>query len=85
MKLEFKQTALKDFKFWVKKDRKKAKRIIELLEDIDKNPFDGIGKPEALKYQLQGKWSRRIDLEHRLVYSIENDTIVIYSCKYHYK
>ena len=85
MKLEFKESAFTDFQFWIKNDKRKAVRILELLEDIEKHPFEGIGKPEQLKYQLKGMWSRRIDLEHRLIYTVDNDTIIIYSCKYHYK
>jgi toxin YoeB len=85
MKLEFKETAFQDFKYWVKNDKRKALRIIELLSDIENNPFQGIGKPEPLKFHLKGFWSRRIDLEHRLVYSVDKNTIVIFSCRYHYK
>lgn len=60
------------------------KRIRQLLEDIQNNPFQGIGKPEALKYNLSGKWSRRINQEHRLVYKVENDIITVYSLRFHY-
>jgi len=66
-------------------DKKYYKRIISLIKDISRNPFQGLGKPEALKYELQGYWSRRIDDEHRLIYKIENDRLIIVSCKYHYK
>jgi len=66
-------------------DKKCYKRIISLIKDISRNPFQGLGKPEALKYELQGYWSRRIDDEHRLIYKIENDRLIIVSCKYHYK
>ncbi len=59
-------------------------RIIKLLGEIQRNPFEGTGKPEPLKYNLKGYWSRRIDDEHRLVYEITNDDIVVISCKYHY-
>lgn len=85
MRLEFKETAYIDLKWWIRNDKKKALRIFELLSDIEQHLFTGMGKPEQLKYQLQGKWSRRIDIEHRLIYSIENETIIIFSCKYHYK
>jgi len=59
-------------------------KINELIKDIQKNPFEGKGKPEPLKYDLKGFWSRRIDREHRLVYRFENKEILIYSCRYHY-
>ncbi len=84
MKLEFETSAFKDFQYWVKNDKKKALRILELLKDIEKHPYKGIGKPKALKYNLEGYWSRRIDLEHRLVYSIYDNVIKILSCRYHY-
>lgn len=59
-------------------------RIIKLLEEIQRNPFEGTGKPEPLKFNLKGCWSRRIDDEHRLVYQVTNDEIIIISCKFHY-
>jgi toxin YoeB len=72
MQIEFKGTSFDDFKFWIKNDNRKALIIVELLSDIEKNPFSGKGNPESLKYQLSGLWSRRIDQEHRLVYSFTN-------------
>jgi len=60
------------------------KNILELIRDIQREPFSGIGKPEPLKYELQGYWSRRITDEHRLVYKVEEDLLTILSCKYHY-
>ncbi|MGB1242328.1 MAG: Txe/YoeB family addiction module toxin [Chitinophagales bacterium] len=60
------------------------KRIMKLIEDIKRDPFDGLGKPEALKYQLSSYWSRRISIEHRLVYEVKEDDILIISCKGHY-
>ncbi|MDB9442407.1 Txe/YoeB family addiction module toxin [Sphaerospermopsis kisseleviana CS-549] len=60
------------------------KKILELIKDIQREPFSGIGKPEPLKYELQGYWSRRITDEHRLVYKVEEDVLIILSCKYHY-
>lgn len=65
-------------------DRKICRKIVELIKDIDRNPFKGLGKPEALKHDLSGYWSRRINREHRLVYKVTNEEIVILSCKYHY-
>ncbi|MEY2913140.1 MAG: hypothetical protein RLZZ184_2449 [Cyanobacteriota bacterium] len=69
---------------WGKEDKKVFKKILELIKDIQREPFSGIGKPEPLKYELQGYWSRRITDEHRLVYKIEEDLLIILSCKYHY-
>ena len=60
------------------------KKINELIKAIKTNPFDGIGKPEPLKYDFAGFWSRRIDREHRLVYQIQDKNLLIYSCRYHY-
>jgi toxin YoeB len=69
---------------WGKEDKKVFKKILELIKDIQREPFSGIGKPEPLKYEFQGYWSRRITNEHRLVYKIEEDLLIILSCKYHY-
>lgn len=84
MKIVWTQTAWKDYLYWQKNDKKKLKRINELIKDTLRNPFEGIGNPEALKYDLQGYWSRRIDKEHRLVYSYENEELLIIACRYHY-
>ena len=70
---------------WQSKDRKALKRINKLIEDIDRNPFTGIGKPEALKGNLQGYWSRRIDEANRIVYKAEADQLVIVQCGGHYE
>ncbi len=80
-----KDRALEDLKYWSLNDTKLLKKIFDLLESIKRNPFEGIGKPEALKGDLRGYWSRRINDEHRIVYSIINDTIIIISCRSHYK
>jgi len=85
MNISFEPSAFDDFNQWAMVDKKYYKRIISLIKDISRNPFQGLGKPEALKYELQGYWSRRIDDEHRLIYKIENDRLIIVSCKYHYK
>ncbi|MFH1985778.1 MAG: Txe/YoeB family addiction module toxin [Pseudomonadota bacterium] len=82
--LVFDQSAFEDLAWWVDKDRKKAVRIIKLIRDIQRDPFSGRGKPEPLKHELSGCWSRRIDDEHRIVYQIENDSIRILACRYHY-
>ena len=84
MKYIFVDESWEDYLYWQKTDKKKLKRINDLLKDISRNPFDGIGKPEPLKHDLSGKWSRRITDEHRLIYKVENETIYIYSAKDHY-
>lgn len=76
--------AFKEYQEWISRDRKIALRIGDLIRDILRSPFDGIGKPEPLKYDFAGCWSRRIDQEHRLVYSITETSVVIYSCSSHY-
>lgn len=81
----FEPDALEDFVNWGIYDSRKFKKIFEIIKDIKRNPFDGIGKPEALKNELSGLWSRRIDEKHRLVYFISDDNqIQIISCKGHY-
>lgn len=84
-KIAFEPKAFEQFGQWAIEDKKIFKRILELIKDTQRNPFSGIGKPEALKYELQGYWSRRITDEHRLVYKVENNLIIIISCKYHYE
>jgi toxin YoeB len=84
MLITFSSHAWEDYTTWLKEDRKMLSKINQLIKDIQRTPFDGIGKPEALKYDLAGYWSRRIDREHRLVYKIDNETLIILSCKYHY-
>jgi len=76
--------AWEDYLFWQTQDKKMLKRINQLIRDTERNPFSGIGKPEALKEDLSGFWSRRIDDTNRLVYRIKGDTIEIVSCKGHY-
>lgn len=73
-----------DYLSWQQSDSAKIKKINKLIKDIQKMPFAGIGKPEALRFDLAGYWSRRIDLEHRLIYRVEAGDIQIISCKYHY-
>lgn len=77
--------AFDDFRDWVKQDRKIAERILSLLNETKKDPFTGSGKPEPLKFQLAGCRSRRINLEHRLVYMVKNEEIIVLSCRYHYR
>ncbi|MCL2342393.1 MAG: Txe/YoeB family addiction module toxin [Firmicutes bacterium] len=82
--IAFKATGFEDYVYWQAEDRKTLKRINQLILDIDRNGYDGIGKPEALKHQYQGWWSRRIDDENRLIYRIEGTEIQILSCRFHY-
>lgn len=77
--------AWNDYIYWSMQDKKTLKRINQLLKDIDRNRYDGIGKPEPLKHELQGFWSRRIDETNRLVYKIENNSIIILHCRGHYE
>lgn len=80
----FTDKAWEDYNYWFMQDKKMVKRIHQLLKSIDATPYSGIGKPEPLKHELSGTWSRRIDEEHRLIYSCEDNKIIIYSCRYHY-
>ena len=84
MRIVFSKNAWEDYTSWLRDDKKNLKKINDLIKDIQRTPFEGKGKPEPLKYDLVGYWSRRINLEHRLVYSIERDEIRIVSCRYHY-
>ena len=84
MKLVFSKNAWEDYLYWQITDKKILKRINELIKDIKKNKFKGIGKPEPLKHSLSGYWSRRINNEHRLVYKIEKDQVLLAQMRYHY-
>lgn len=77
------QHAWADYVYWQGQDKKTLKRINALIKDVQRDPFDGIGKPEHLKW-LGNTWSRRIDHEHRLVYDVHDDRVVIIQCRYHY-
>ena len=84
MKYIFEDESWEDYLYWKNTDKKILKKINELLKDISRNPYTGIGKPEPLKHKYSGYWSRRIDLEHRLIYKIINDEIRIAKCRFHY-
>ena len=84
MRLEFRPQAFEDLQYWVKNQPKLAKRLLRLIEDTKRDPFDGIGKPEPLKNELSGWWSRRIDDEHRLVYKVDGDRLIIAKARGHY-
>jgi len=80
----FQPEFIEDLKYWVKNDRKAALRVIRLIEDILRDPFEGIGKPESLKYLTPGTWSRRITQEHRIVYLVRDERIDFLQARYHY-
>jgi len=84
MKITWSSTSWNDYLYWQKVDKKNLKRINELIKNCQRTPFEGIGKPEALKGDLQGYWSRRITSEHRLVYKYEHEQLLIAACRYHY-
>ncbi len=84
MKYIFVDESWEDYLYWQNVNKKYAKRINELLKDIARTPFTGIGKPEPLKYKYKGFWSRRINGEHRLIYSVKDDEILIAKCRFHY-
>lgn len=80
----FRKRAWEDYLYWQQTDRKTLQRINALIRDIQRSPYEGLGKPEALKHQFAGFWSRRIDDEHRLVYTFVDDELVVVQCRYHY-
>ncbi len=84
MQILFTESAWDDCLYWQKNDKKILKRINLLLKEIKRNPFQGVGKPESLKFQLKDFWSRRITKEHRLVYRIQEDKLQVIACRYHY-
>ena len=84
MKLIFSEQAWEDYLYWQKTDKKLLERINTLIKDTSRSPFEGIGKPEPLRESLSGFWSRRIDDTHRLVYTVENESLAIIACRYHY-
>jgi toxin YoeB len=85
MNVLFTEAAWTDYLYWQAEDKKTLKKINDLIKEIKRSPYEGLGKPEPLRHQLQGYWSRRIDIEHRLVYKVEDRrTLVIIACRYHY-
>ena len=82
--IEFDASAFEDLAWWAEQDRSQAVRIVRLIRDMQREPYSGIGKPEPLKHEFAGCWSRRIDQEHRLVYQVFLDRIRILACRYHY-
>jgi toxin YoeB len=83
-KITFEESGFRDFVQWANINKKLHQRIVDLIMDILRQPFSGIGKPEPLKHDLKGYWSRRINDEHRLVYKVTDEAVIIVSCKYHY-
>ncbi len=84
MKLLWHESAWEDYLFWQKTDKKVLKRINVFIKSCERTPFSGIGKPEPLKNELSSYWSRRIDQTNRLVYRVQEDTLIIIQCRFHY-
>ena len=85
MNIQFSTRGFEDYLYWQNFDKKFLKKVNELLKDISRNSYEGIGKPESLKHALSGYWSRRITDEHRLVYRVEGDVIKVAQARYHYE
>ncbi len=85
MILSFADDAWDDYLYWQQHDKKILKKINRLIKEIEREPFEGIGEPEPLKYNWSGYWSRRITIEHRLVYKVTDDALLIAQCRYHYR
>lgn len=84
MKLVFADEAWDDYLYWQKQDRRMVERIIKLIQETRRSPFEGVGKPEPLKHALSGFWSRRVNDEHRMVYRVDGDALLIAQLRYHY-
>lgn len=85
MILSFADDAWDDYLYWQKSDKKMMNKINRLIKEITREPFEGIGDPEPLKYNWSGYWSRRISIEHRLVYKVTDNHLLIAQCRYHYR
>jgi toxin YoeB len=85
MRIVFTESGWADYQWFQERDRKLVKRINALIRDAMRSPFDGIGKPEGLRAELRGFWSRRINDEHRLVYTVKDGDLIIIACRYHYQ
>jgi toxin YoeB len=84
-RISFLPSAFDDFVFWSNENQKIHAKIVQLINDIQRNSFSGIGKPESLKHKFKGLWSRRITDEHRLIYKITDEQIIIVQCRFHYE
>ncbi|TCD00390.1 Txe/YoeB family addiction module toxin [Pedobacter psychroterrae] len=84
MRIIFLSVAWEDYLYWQQNDKSILKKINALIKEIERTPYEGQGKPEMLKHDLSGWWSRRLNLEHRVVYRIEDDSVIILQCRYHY-
>lgn len=74
-----------DYLWWQSQDRKQLRRVNQIIRDIERDPFNGVGKPEPLRHEYSGLWSRRIDQSNRIVYEVRDDTLFLYSCRDHYR
>jgi len=83
--LSFSDDAWDDYLYWQQHDKKILKKINRIIKEIQREPFEGIGEPEPLKYNWSGYWSRRISIEHRLVYKVDDNNLMIAQCRYHYR
>ena len=84
MIIAFEDSAWEEYLYWQKTDKKLIKKINHLIKDIQRTPFEGLGKPESLKHEFSGYWSRRISSEHRLVYKVKDEMIIVVQCRYQY-
>ncbi|WP_421841539.1 Txe/YoeB family addiction module toxin [Marinobacter algicola] len=84
MKLIFSENAWEDYLYWQKTDKKILNRINKLIKETKRDPFEGVGKPEPLKHSLAGYWSRRTNEEHRIVYKVTDDALLVAQLRYHY-
>lgn len=84
MRISFHAQAWEEYQYWQRTDKKILRKLNQLIDDIRRHPFEGIGKPEPLKHHYSGSWSRRITDEHRIVYEVLDDTVVIQHCRFHY-
>lgn len=84
MTTAFDSNGWEDYLYWQKTDKKMLARVNQLIKDITRTPYEGLGKPEPLRHEMTGYWSRRINERHRLVYTVKNNTVIIVQCRYHY-
>lgn len=85
MKYVFVDESWEDYQYWLATDKKILARINDLIKDISRSPYNGLGKPEPFKYKYKGFWSRRITDEHRLIYQVKGDELLILKCRFHYE